>query len=243
MAEAFLPFTRLYSQCFAAPLPWVVWAALSVGLAVSGPFGSYHHLSLPERLLFWSALVGLTLTFGLALRVWFAARGLRDLRRGAGLALSVAGLLTLPVWALLRLWLAEAAPTAFEVAPALFCAGLGLSAFRLHDFPPPAEGQPRLLHRMDPAARGDLVSITVRDHYVDIVTSAGPSSLLMRFSDAIEETLGVPGAQVHRSHWVAWDAVTGVEREPGKLFLILTDGSRIPVSRAHRDKLEERGLI
>lgn len=75
------------------------------------------------------------------------------------------------------------------------------------------------------------------------MTSAGPSSLLMRFSDAIEETLGVPGAQVHRSHWVAWDAVTGVEREPGKLFLILTDGSRIPVSRAHRDKLEERGLI
>ncbi|MCE6967404.1 LytTR family DNA-binding domain-containing protein [Cereibacter sphaeroides] len=239
-----MSFSRRYADCLSDPLPWLTWAVLSTGLAVSGPFGSYQHYPLPERFLFWSALVALTLTLGLALRIWFATAGLRELKRGVGLALAVAVLLTLPLWWLMRLALGDAlAPTVAEVAPALFCAGLGLSAIRLGPASPVASGEARLLHRMEPAARGELISITVRDHYVDIVTSAGPSSLLMRFSDAMDETEGVPGAQVHRSHWVAWSAVTGVDREPGKLFLVLKDGSRIPVSRAHRAKVEERGLI
>ncbi|AZB62919.1 LytTR family transcriptional regulator [Cereibacter sphaeroides] len=236
--------SRPYAECLAAPLPWIVWAVASVGLAVSGPFGSYQTVALPERLLVWSALVAITLGLGLALRVWFAAVGLRDLKRGAGLALAVAGVLTLPIWWLMQLAFGPEAPSALEVAPALFCAGLGLSSVRLGGRPQPVpDGQPRLLQRMEPELRGALVSMTVRDHYVDVVTSAGLSSLLLRFSDAMDETEGVPGAQVHRSHWVAWSAVTGTEREPGKLFLLLSDGSRIPVSRAHRAKLEERGLV
>lgn len=90
--------SRPYAECLAAPLPWIVWAVTSVGLAVSGPFGSYQAVALPERLLVWSALAAITLGLGLALRVWFAAVGLRDLKRGAGLALAVAGVLTLPIW-------------------------------------------------------------------------------------------------------------------------------------------------
>lgn len=74
--------SRPYAECLAAPLPWIVWAVASVGLAVSGPFGSYQTVALPERLLVWSALVAITLGLGLALRVWFAAVGLRDLKRG-----------------------------------------------------------------------------------------------------------------------------------------------------------------
>ncbi|MGP3697762.1 LytTR family DNA-binding domain-containing protein [Rhodobacter sp. NSM] len=238
-----MSFSRLYAECLAAPLPWMAWAALSVGLAVSGPFGSYQNFALPERLLFWSALVAITLVLGLALRVWFASVGIPELKRGAGLAIVVAGTLTLPIWWLMQIAFGPVGPSAFEVAPALFCAALGLSAFRIGNRPQPCEdGMPRLLQRMEPDQRGDLMSITVRDHYVDVVTSSGLVSLLLRFSDAMDETEGVPGAQVHRSHWVAWSAVAGVEREPGKLFLVLKDGSRIPVSRAHRAKLEERGL-
>jgi DNA-binding LytR/AlgR family response regulator len=102
---------------------------------------------------------------------------------------------------------------------------------------------PRLIERLDPDLRGKLQSISVRDHYVDVSTSLGVGSLLMRFSDAISEVWPVEGAQVHRSHWVAWDAVEAVEREGGKLFLRLPSGARIPVSRNHRDKLEARGLV
>jgi len=105
--------------------------------------------------------------------------------------------------------------------------------------PPP----PRLLVRIEAELQGELLSISVRDHYVDVTTSKGRTSLLMRFSDAMAETEGVDGVQVHRSHWVAWQAVQGVARAEGKLFVTLAHGGRIPVSRNHRAKLEARGLI
>ncbi len=117
--------------------------------------------------------------------------------------------------------------------------------------PPPTETapieaaplRPRLLARVEPGLQGALLSISVRDHYVDVTTSQGRASLLMRFSDAIAETEGVDGVQVHRSHWVAWQAVEGVVRTEGKLFVTLAQGGRLPVSRNHRAKLEARGLI
>lgn len=107
------------------------------------------------------------------------------------------------------------------------------------DRPPP----PRLLQRLEPAARGDLWAISVRDHYVDIQTSAGVSSILLRFGDAMAEAAAVDGAQLHRSHWVAWAAVAAVERDGAKLFVRLKHGARVPVSKNHRAKLEARGLI
>ena len=68
------------------------------------------------------------------------------------------------------------------------------------------------------------------------------ASLLLRFSDAIAE-VEEEGAQVHRSHWVAWAAVEAVERDGIKLFLRLKSGARVPVSKNNREKLEARGLI
>ena len=235
-----MSLSRRYVDCLALPMPWFVWVALSLGLAVSGPFGSYGRLALPERLLFWSSLVAVALALGLGLWLWLAGLGLdKPLRKPA-----VAAGLTLPVWALLRFGLgAEAAPTGPEVGLALFCATLWLAAGPALPAPPLAPGRPRLLHRLPLAARGDLVSISVRGHYVDVATSAGTASLLLRFSDAVEETAGVAGGQVHRSHWIAWDAVAGVERGPGRLFLVLKTGARVPVSRTYRDRLEKRGLI
>lgn len=110
---------------------------------------------------------------------------------------------------------------------------------------PPEDSAPpcRLLQRIDAEARGCLWSISVRDHYVDVTTSAGTTSLLMRFVDAIAETEPVEGARVHRSHWVAWAAVTAVEREGGKVFLRLQNGARVPVSKNHREVVDQRGLI
>lgn len=102
---------------------------------------------------------------------------------------------------------------------------------------------PRLLQRIDMVASGTLLSISVRDHYVDVQTSHGVSSLLMRLGDAMVETDPVEGAQIHRSHWVAWEAVQGVERDGAKLFVVLAGGTRLPVSKNHRDKLVARGLV
>ena len=101
----------------------------------------------------------------------------------------------------------------------------------------------RLLQRLEPHLRGDLWAISVRDHYVDIQTNLGASSILLRFGDAMAEADAVEGAQLHRSHWVAWAAVEAVERDGPKLFVRLKHGARVPVSRNHRAKLEARGLL
>jgi DNA-binding LytR/AlgR family response regulator len=83
--------------------------------------------------------------------------------------------------------------------------------------------------------------VSVRDHYVDVLTDKGKASLLMRFSDAIAETSPEPGARVHRSYWVAWAAVAATERSGATLRLRLTDGTLVPVSRAQRATVEARG--
>lgn len=103
--------------------------------------------------------------------------------------------------------------------------------------------QPRLAGRLEPEMRGTLISISVRDHYVDVRTDKVRSSLLLWLSDAIDETAPIDGAQVHRSHWVAWEAVQAVERKRDKVLLRLCDGDPIPISRNCREKLEARGLI
>lgn len=99
--------------------------------------------------------------------------------------------------------------------------------------PPPRAA---LLDRLPPEKRGALVRLEVQDHYVLAVTARGSGMLLMRLADAIRETAPADGFQVHRSHWVARDGVVALEREPGKngrSFLRMTDGERVPVSRAH----------
>ncbi|MFD2174610.1 LytTR family transcriptional regulator DNA-binding domain-containing protein [Rhodobacter lacus] len=100
----------------------------------------------------------------------------------------------------------------------------------------------RLLTRLAPEVRGRLIRLEVKDHYVRVVTSAGSESLLMRLADAIVETEGVAGLQVHRSHWVARQAISGLQRERGKCTLVLQDGSRIPVARSHLPKVQALDL-
>lgn len=113
--------------------------------------------------------------------------------------------------------------------------------------PPPApEPQPepaaRLMARIDPTLRAPLVRLQVRDHYVEVVTEAGMESVLIRMADAIVETEGVEGLQVHRSHWVARAAIRGLYRGRGKLVLRMSDGAVVPVSRTYAPGVQELGL-
>ena len=113
----------------------------------------------------------------------------------------------------------------------------------LDETPQTQAPQPRLMERLHQAQRGDLIRLQGRDHYVVVTTSMGQASLLLRFSDAVAEVAPVAGAQVHRSWWVNWDAVTGAVKDGDRLFIEMRDGGKVPVSRANRAKLVERGLI
>jgi DNA-binding LytR/AlgR family response regulator len=83
--------------------------------------------------------------------------------------------------------------------------------------------------------------VEAEDHYLRLHTSLGQDLILMRLGDAVTELEGIEGARTHRSWWVARDAVSRVEREDGRVRLVLVDGASAPVSRAYIKALRAAG--
>ena len=237
----------------------VLWLTLSLVVSVSGPFGSHSHFSLIGRVLFWAPVLAVGVFLSIGVRGFVHGKlGLTDFRRGAVLATALVCLLICPPLFLLvsTLFSGNQPPLAQfqEIVLLVASVSLGVCSLSMAVVEPPqpdmdvpelaVQSAPdsRLLHRLDPELRGALWAISVRDHYVDVLTERGTTSLLMRFSDAMAEA-GVAGAQVHRSHWVAWDAVEAPVAEGTRLFLQLKSGARVPVSKNHRLKLELHGLV
>jgi len=90
----------------------------------------------------------------------------------------------------------------------------------------------RLLNRLPAERRGGILALSMEDHYVRVFTDAGESLILLRLSDAMTEVRDVQGLQIHRSHWVANQAVSRTERlSDGRLRVHLVNGLTLPVSR------------
>ncbi|WP_306152739.1 LytTR family DNA-binding domain-containing protein [Roseovarius sp. MMSF_3281] len=104
--------------------------------------------------------------------------------------------------------------------------------------------QPRLQRRLSEKTTGTIIRLSSRDHHVDVVTTEAQETLRMRLSDAIDEMEPVEGYCTHRSHWVARDAIVELDKgQPGKVFLVLVNGDRVPVSRKFRPDLEAAGIL
>jgi DNA-binding LytR/AlgR family response regulator len=105
---------------------------------------------------------------------------------------------------------------------------------------PVTSSEPDILTRLKPHNRGALVRLSVEDHYTDVVTTLGHELILLRFADALKELGGTPGLQVHRSHWIAVAHVDKLKRDNGKLFVVMKDGTEIPVSRPNLETVRNR---
>jgi hypothetical protein len=105
-----------------------------------------------------------------------------------------------------------------------------------------AADRAKFLDRLPPRLYGaDIIAVEAQDHYLKVYTKRGNDMILMRLSDAMGELDGIEGAQVHRSWWVARNAVTGADRGNGKAVLTLTDDIKVPVSRSYAKALREAG--
>lgn len=103
---------------------------------------------------------------------------------------------------------------------------------------------PKFLERLPLKLRGaEIWAVEAEDHYLRLHTSKGQDLILMRLADAVAELEGIEGAQVHRSWWVARDAITGAARGDGRATLTLMDGSEVPVSRTYARTLRENRWI
>ena len=80
---------------------------------------------------------------------------------------------------------------------------------------------------------GELLALGAEDHYLRVLTPLGSDLILMRLSDALGELGPGAGLQVHRSWWVAKDAVRELRRDGARTVLVLCNGLEVPVSRTY----------
>ncbi|MBC7520051.1 MAG: LytTR family transcriptional regulator DNA-binding domain-containing protein [Sandarakinorhabdus sp.] len=126
-------------------------------------------------------------------------------------------------------------------APAESPAGSAVSPAPANASPPPLANSP-LLSRMPSTIGRDIIALFAQEHYTLVHTSGGSTLVLMRFADAMTAAeMVTAGSRVHRSHWVAHNAVRGIEGEGEKMVLCLGNGLKVPVSRSYR--LHARELL
>lgn len=99
------------------------------------------------------------------------------------------------------------------------------------------------LKRRPEGLNGRIQYMQMEDHYLRVHTDEGEGLALYRMSDAVADLEDTDGRQVHRSWWVAKDAVKEVKRERHKKTIIALDGTEIPVGRSFEKALREEGWI
>lgn len=104
--------------------------------------------------------------------------------------------------------------------------------------------QPALLSRLPVHLRqARLLALQAEDHYLRVHTNNGSALILMRMGDAMTELAGIEGKRVHRSWWVARDAVVDTPSDKGRTLLRLDGGLEVPVSRSSRPELARDGWL
>lgn len=87
-----------------------------------------------------------------------------------------------------------------------------------------------------------LIAVEADDHYVRVHTNDGTELVTLRFADALAELTGAEGMQIHRSWWVANDAIEAVRwRRGGAGEATLFGNFHAPVSRNHAPTLKAAG--
>lgn len=226
---------------------------LSLLSTIADPFGGTD-MSFAARLLFWLLVLGvagLIVCFS-CLMVDRHAGNLRQSIKDILVVVAITALFTPALWLLIRL-VAMPAPAQLPDAwsmmryGTIFACGLIIVRRGLGWRDPGLNGTdreiPRIYKRLPEDCTAQILRLTVRDHFVDVVTTEGVHTIRSRFVDAIDEMHPVPGHCTHRSHWVTEAAIESVERSGGKIQVRLINGDLIPVSRKYRPTLEQAGII
>lgn len=239
-------------------------AGVAAVVATIGPFGTFTALPAADRYLYWMIII--PLNWAQVLLAAAAVARLPVARSWPRTAVAAAGCLAASVPASVEVWGLEAwlrpgpaAPTALELWPyvLLLTLALALPVSRLspgsmrflarprtEDAPArPAPAAPNFLARVPRPLRGAPLCVAAEDHYLRVHTPGGSALILYRMADALADLAGADGLQVHRSFWVAAEAVAGVERSGRRVSLRLTNGLVVPVSRSFLARVRAAGWL
>ena len=253
-----MPFTKRDMHLPPLALQLATALALGVFFAALGPFGTYADLTVGMRYAYW---VGLVLAGYLNILVAAHAIAAFAPRLAAGWALAwitlASALPTTFVVAWVESLLRLSHPVALSVFPRVYgsVAVVQLAMLLcLTRFRPPAETlllkrrrqevqaapvsetpapEKTFYKRIPSHLGGELLALGAEDHYLRVVTPLGSDLILMRLSDALAELGPGAGLQVHRSWWVAKDAVRELRRDGARTVLVLCNGLEVPVSRTY----------
>jgi hypothetical protein len=108
--------------------------------------------------------------------------------------------------------------------------------------PPLPEAEAIFRRRLSARRRtAQLVAVEAEDHYLRVHTDAGDELITARFADALAELTQAHGFRVHRSWWVAADAIEKVRWRRGGGEASLRGGLAVPVSRTYASALKDAG--
>lgn len=94
-----------------------------------------------------------------------------------------------------------------------------------------------------PPGFGAVRALKGEDHYVRVIGDGREELILMRMRDAIDRIGDTKGLRVHRSWWVAKDAVVSVRRDGRTAVLTLRSGHEAPVARDMMPQLRTAGWL
>ena len=243
-----------------APRPLAVLGLVSLVLGMSGPFQTFELLELLPRLVYWTAICTLTylagwLAGGYALRmITFRTENIVWHILASGCA---AGLAVWPVVIIINLitfgsndgnggghWLTSSSLLIYCVMISItLSAVITLVKSGTQKQIPTMPATPKIVSRLPLNLRGNLISLSVQDHYVEVTTSNGTGLVHFRLTDAIDDCDGVDGLQIHRSHWVALAGIKSVFRQNSKVMVETIKGDVLPVSRTYLPKIKQLGLL
>lgn len=239
---------------WASVLGWATLAGLEFGFI--GPFGSYaSHVS--TRLAYWTALFWVG---GLLLWPCVVAGLLLGPRRGfpplfSAVAVVLIACVPLAVLGAAVTWLiwpvraSAMRPVEYywlTIVVALPAMGglLWLELGRKKRIPSLFHfGRPRTaITALPDHLLANALCLQMEDHHVRVYTAASSSLHFAAMRDVVIQ-LGARGLQVHRSWWVAHDAVRAWTGDARALELVLDNGVKVPVARSRIAAIRAAGWL
>ncbi len=236
------------------PAKKLIFVFLSLTTGFAGPFGTYFTMDPLERLFYWGGVIGLSIVMITAIRVALLTfRPQWSYWKTATVATLIfaisysAAVFSITIH-LLRLP-REIMPDFLSLIAIVFAISIsvhGIRYFTMEMILREQDGSKDIgiMRRLPEEKRGPLLRLSARDHFVDVITEKGLHTLRMRFADAVHEAeTTTEGFCVHRSHWVAKNAICNVQKKNGRFTVFLRDGSVVPVSRKFQANLAIHGLL
>ena len=236
---------------------WIAFAVIVSIFALTGPFGTHDGFGLGKRVVYWTTLQAACWTIALTTIILLGAAIGRPAREDLRIVSAGAALAGVPIAGVVEIsktvamghsmslsgYLTE---VVYTVPISILFGTLSHLVMSQPDQVQPSSpdmpGTAALMDRLDHDKRGKLRYLSMQDHYVQVVTTRGNSLVLLRLTDALKEVPPDAGLRIHRSHWVAHDAVLGARRENGRLLLKMADGVELPVSRSYLAEVKAAGL-